>query len=305
MRRVRVALEYFHPWTNSSGFHLASHAGWYREAGLDVELRVIDPLRGDSLAALAAGEVDFAIFPSSRLLVRREQGAPLVGIAAINHGAMDTIQTLRRTGIVRPRELAGRRVALNPTPRGIAMVRHLVAHDGGDPDAVVMVDSGVRELGADDIAAGTIDASFGGYWAWDALFGVTPAEERLVWRVDQIGAPTYHSYLLGTHEQTIERDRRLVRDFLTVTERGYRTAIDDPRRALSVLERVIAFFPEPLLARSLALVAPTWTHGGRWGEQRTELLAPYAGWLAEHGVLRSADVWSGATTNELLPGMLV
>jgi hypothetical protein len=28
----------------------------------------------------------------------------------------------------------GRRVALNPTSRGIAMVRHLLAADGGNPD---------------------------------------------------------------------------------------------------------------------------------------------------------------------------
>lgn len=304
-RRVRVGLEYFHPWPNSTGFHLASHARWYRDAGLDVELRVVDPLRGDSLGALVAGDVDFAVVPSGRLLVRRERGEPVLGIAAINHRAMETIQTLRRTGIGRPRDLAGRRVALNPTPRGVAMVRHLVAWDGGDPDQVTVFDSAVRELGADDIAAGTVDATFGGYWAWDALFGATPEEERVMWRIDEIGAPRHHSYLLATREDVIERDADDVRAFVSATERGYRAAIDDPERALAVLERVIAYFPAAVIERSLALVGATWLHEGRWGEQRDELIDSYARWLAAHRVLRGGEGWTNAITNDLLPGVVV
>lgn len=70
------------------------------------------------------------------------------------------------------------------------MVRHLVAADGGDPDAVITVDAGYRELTVDDIAAGEADATFGTYWSWDALRGDLPEEQRLTWPVDEIGAPT-------------------------------------------------------------------------------------------------------------------
>ena len=47
----------------------------------------------------------------------------------------------------------------------------MVRRDGGDPDELILLDSGVWELSVDDIAAGETDATFGGYWAWDALFG--------------------------------------------------------------------------------------------------------------------------------------
>lgn len=301
MSHVRVQLEYFHPWPNAAGFYVAAAEGWYRDAGLDVEVTLFDPLRGDSLESLSRQEVDFAVFPSNRLLVRRELDQPLVGIAAVNHRAMETIQTTRSTGITRPRELEGRRISFNPTPRGLAMVRHLVAADGGDPDRVTFVDSGSRELGFDEIAAGEVDASFGGYWAWDLLFDALPERERVVWPVDEIGAPPYHSYLLGAHEQTLARDPELARRFLAATARGYLAAAHDQARALAVLERVIPYFPQAVLARSLALIAPTWTHGGRWGAQRRELLEPYAQWLAGAGVLRDAGVWEQATTDAFLP----
>jgi NitT/TauT family transport system substrate-binding protein len=293
---IRVTLEYLHPWTNSAGFFIAAHEGWYSDLGLDVELTVPDPGRGDSLEYLSRGETTFAVFPTNRLLVRRERGEPLRGVAAINHRAMETIKTARSTGIQRPRDLEGLRVAYNPTPRGTAMVRHLVAADGGDPDKVITVDSGVRELTTEDILAGVADATFGAYWAWDVL--LDPAPGQVYWPVDEIGAPPYHSYLLGTREDS---DPGLTRAFVAATAQGFQTAIQDTKRALSIFERYIPYFPREVLSRSLGLIAPTWTHEGQWGAQRAELLEPYARWMANAGILGRADVWEEAVTNEYLP----
>ena len=301
MTRISVMLEYYHPWPNSAGFYLARERGWYQAAGLEPEIRLFDPGRGDTLAHLARDEVQFGVFPSNRLLVRREQGQKLIGIAAVNHGGLETIQTVRRCGIRRPRDLAGRRLAMGPTPRGIAMVRHLIARDGGDPDAVTLIDNHGREFTVDDIQAGRMDATFGGYWAWDALFGTVPDEERITWRVDDIGAPPYHSYLLGTQESFLHAEPQLVRDFLGATARGFLAAAAEPDAALAAMERVIPYFPRSLLQRSVALIAGSWTHAGRWGEQRAALIAPYAAWLHQHGILRSPDDWSGSFTNAYLP----
>jgi len=302
-RRLRVILEYFHPWPNSAGFYVARERGWYAAAGLDVELATYDPGRGDSLAYLARGEADFAVFPSNRLLVRREAGEQVLGIAAINHRAMETIASVTGRGVQRPRDLAGRRLAMNPTPRGLAMVRHLVAADGGDPDAVAIVDAGSRELSFAEIAEGSVaDASFGSYWAWEMVRDDFPEQRRVVWPVDTIGAPKYHSYLLGTTEDLAEFETEHVQAFLAATERGFHDAARDQEHAFSVLEQVIPYFDRQALRDSLRLIAPTWFDAeGEWGRHSDELMRGYAGWLAEHGVLRSADAWSGATTNALLP----
>ncbi|MCD0449480.1 ABC transporter substrate-binding protein [Actinocorallia sp. API 0066] len=293
---VRVLLEYLHPWTNSGGLFVAAAQGWFRDAGLDVELSSADPSRGDSLAYLARGEASFAVFPANRLFVRRARGERLTGVAAVNHRAMETLRTYAGSGIERPRDLEGRRVAYNPTPRGTAMVRHLVAADGGDPDAVVTVDSGLRELGVADLESGAADATFGNYWAWDVLFG----EPGVYWPVDTIGAPSFHSYLLGAADTTLERDPELVRAFLAAAGRGYLAAVESPELALDAFERYIPYFPRPLLERSLTLISGTWTHEGRWGVQRPDLHAPYAAWLAASGVLPDGGVWREATTNAYL-----
>jgi putative hydroxymethylpyrimidine transport system substrate-binding protein len=301
MRRTRVALEYFHPWPNSAGFYLARERGWYRDAGIDLALQAPDPWHGDSLAHLLRGDCDFAVFPSNRLLVRSSAGEPLRAIAAINQCGLEAIQTLSDYAIRRPRDLAGKRLAMNPTPRGLAMVRHLVAHDGGDPDAVAIVDAGSRELRPEELAAGVADASFGGYWAWEALMDSAIApERRITLPVAAFGAPAYHSYLLGAHARTLDAAPALVRRFLAVTARGFVAAAAAPLDALDAYERATPYFPRALLAASLRAIAPTWLHAGAWGRIRAPLWQDYAHWLARHGVLADADAWRAASDTRFL-----
>jgi ABC-type nitrate/sulfonate/bicarbonate transport system substrate-binding protein len=302
MTPLRVMLDYVHPWPNAAGFYVARERGWYREAGLEVELTTHEYGRGDTLSYLARSEVTFGMFPSNRLLVRREHHEPLIGIAAINHTGLETIQARRDRGISRPRDLEGKRIAYGPTPRGRAMVAHLIAADGGDPSLVETVDSATHELTPEYLIESGVDALFGGYWCWDVLSRAVAPEQFITWPVAEIGAPAYHSYLLGTQEWTVRSNPELVRAFLHATARGFYAAASDQERTVAVLHREIPYQPAWRLAESLALVATTWFHEGRWGVQREqELIAPYAAWLTAHGILADADVWLGATTNGLLP----
>ena len=77
---VRVMLEYFHPWPNSAGLYLAREKGWYSDAGLDVELVVHDPWRGDTLDHLLGKAVHFGLFPQQPLV-----GASRFGPATARH----------------------------------------------------------------------------------------------------------------------------------------------------------------------------------------------------------------------------
>lgn len=301
MASLKLMLEYFHPWPNSAGFYLARERGWYAELGLDVELRVADPERGDSLQHLVEQQVELAVCPSNRLLVRRDQGQPVVGVAAINHAGLEAFQTLREFAIERPRDLMGKRLAMNPTPRGLAMVRDLVRQDGGDPDAVIIVDSGARELRPEELAAGIADASFGGYWAWEALMdSPIAAERRVVHRVSDWGAPAYHSYLLAAGDAWLAANGTTLRAFIHASKRGFEAVAQDPSLALAAYERVIPYFPSHLIERSLQHIAPTWLHEGQWGLQRQALVEPYAHWLHEHGIVGRPDAWHQAITNDYL-----
>jgi NitT/TauT family transport system substrate-binding protein len=301
-RTVRVVLDYLHPWPNSAGLFVARDRGWYAEAGLDVELRVHDYGWGDTLEYLTRGRAEFGLFPPNRLLVRRERGERLVAVAAVNHEGLEAVQVAAKSGVKRPRDLAGRRIGYAPTPRGRAMVAGIVAADGGDPAAVQPVDTGATELTPEFLAASGLDATFGGYWSWDALTAdPVAAEQTLVWPMRAVSTVRYHSYVLGAAEALAEADPELVRAFLAATARGYVAAAADPGQTVDLLSRVSPYVPSWRLERSLSLVIPTWFHDGAWGQLRGDLVAGYAAFLASHGILAAPQDWAAAITTEFLP----
>ncbi|MBX3193558.1 MAG: ABC transporter substrate-binding protein [Microbacteriaceae bacterium] len=190
--------------------------------------------------------------------------------------------------------LESRRVALNPTPRGVGIVRALVASDGGDPDAVVLVDAGSRELDPADDFGGIADATFGSYWAWDNLLTTLPADQERVWRVDDALGLHYHSYLLGVHEQSRDAEPALWEDVHAITAEGFALAAENPDEAADVFDRITPYFPRLIVERSLELIAPTWFHDEEWGVVRRELVEPYAQWLAGLGILERPGEWASA-----------
>lgn len=302
MQHVRLMLEYFHPWTNAAGFYLARAKGWFARAGLDVEIVVRDDARGDTLDHVMRGDVQLGVCPTRRVLARYETGEPVCGVAAVNQRSLEAIHSVSGRGIARPRDLCGRRVALNPTKRARALLADIVRADGGDSDTVKLVDAGVRELTFDELRDGAADASFGSYWAWEGVMPSTlPDVQRQVWPIDEIGAPSYHSYLLAVHSRWLAGNAGVVRRLLTAASHGFVAAHADPASVLPLFERVIPYFPRTTIARSLRAVSTTWLADGAWGRHDASLMWGYAAWLARHGIVRRPQAWSGAVTDAYLP----
>lgn len=299
MTDVRLLLGYFHPWPNDAGFYVAREHGHTAAEGVDLRIGVVDPGRGDTLAHLARGEGDLGVVPTNRLLAARGRGQQVVAVAAVNQVGLESLHSLGSLGITRPRDLAGRRIALNPTPRGLAMIRHLVAADGGDPSTIVVVDSGSRELQSQDLADGFADAYFGAYWAWDELLDPYAGDDRLSWPVKDNGAPAFHSYVLVAREEWAAENGDALRGLLRASEKGFRDATEPG--APEEFDRVTPYFPREALRRSFELIAPTWFHDGRWGVVRDDIVTSYAHWLVDNGAIPDLTGLPGATTGEYLP----
>jgi putative hydroxymethylpyrimidine transport system substrate-binding protein len=186
------------------------------------------------------------------------------------------------------------------SPRLRALLADLVRGDGADPRAIDLIVTGRYEPTLDDVCSGALDVAYGGYWAWEGLFGAVPDDDRVLLPIDELGAPAYHAYVLAAREDAVEREPDLFGTLVSAACEGYRIATEDPELAVDVLADVAAIFPRRLLQESLRRLTPTWTADGMWGEQRRALLEPYASWLHCRGFLASAQAWRDATTNELL-----
>ena len=111
MQTVRIRL-LWHPQAQFAGYHMAEHLRLAADAGLDI---CCEPIRYDqgAMAALAAGDADMAVASPSHLL---ESGFAdnLRLILAIQQESSLVYPVRASSGIERPADLAGRRVAVWP-----------------------------------------------------------------------------------------------------------------------------------------------------------------------------------------------
>ena len=66
--------------------------------------------------------------------IAREQGADVVGVAAIVGRPLAAVIAADRDVVRRPRDLEGRQVGVTGLPSDDAVLDSVVASDGGDPD---------------------------------------------------------------------------------------------------------------------------------------------------------------------------
>lgn len=260
-----------------SGIYSALAAGYYREAGVDLEVQP----PGESTDApklLAAARVEFAILDIHDLGIARERGIDLVGVAPIVQRPLAAVISRADGPVRRPRDLEGRYVGVTGLPSDEAVVDSEVAGDGGDPDKVDEVTIGFTAIPT--LAARKVDAVTG-FWNSEAVALERQGVAVRVFKVDRFGAPPYPELILTTSRQLLEKDPELVDAVVEETQRGYALAEHDPKAALDDL-----LAAEPTLERAdqaaqmralLPILAPR--------PFDPEVLQEWADWDLQHGLL--------------------
>ena len=105
LQKVRVQLKWTHQF-QFAGFYAAIEQGFFRNAGLDVELIEGGPLI-DPVTVVAAGQAEFGVGTSS-LLIDFSKGQPIMAVAAILQHSPFVILARRDPTLRTVRDLEGR-----------------------------------------------------------------------------------------------------------------------------------------------------------------------------------------------------
>lgn len=214
-----------------SGIYVAAADGYYRDRGVDLQVRA----PGESTDApklLGAGKVDFAILDVHDLGIARERGIDLVGVMPIVQRPLAAVIARADGPVGRPRQMEGNRVGVTGLPSDEAVVDSEVEADGGDPAKVDEVTIGFNAVAS--LAAGKVDAATG-FWNAEGLALREQGVPVRVFKVDQFGAPPYPELVLTTSQKTLEADPGLVEAVVGATRRGYEAAEEHPQAALDDL----------------------------------------------------------------------
>jgi putative hydroxymethylpyrimidine transport system substrate-binding protein len=277
-QRATLVLD-FTPNAVHSGIYVALRRGYYRDAGVDLEVRP-PSASTDAPKLLGAGRTDFAILDIHDLGIAREQGLNLVGLAPIVQRPLASVIARADGPVRRPRDLQGRRVGVTGLPSDNAVVDSEVAADGGDPAKVDRVTIGFNAVA--DLAAHKVDSATG-FWNAEAVALKDQGVPVRAFRVDRYGAPPYPELVLTTTSSLLRKEPGLVQSMALATTRGYQQTLRNPQAALDDL-----LSENPGLDRSeqqeqLRILLPVFRPPGVFD---AGVLRRWAAWDLDHGLLR-------------------
>ncbi len=227
---VKLSLNFL-PYGLHVGFYVAREQGWYREAGMEVEL-----LKGegsaDAVRRMGTGVVDFAFADLGSLVLGRSRGLKVRALGIVLDKDPSVMISLKSSGIKTPKDLEGKSVgaltasALRDTWPPLAQLNNV------DPKKVNWVDmpssAYVASLMSKKVhAIATYVTTLPGYETQAKRIG----EEVSVLYYADFGVDTYGVGLV-TSEQMIVDKPEMVRRFVQASMRGYAWSFENPDEAI-------------------------------------------------------------------------
>lgn len=298
---LTLMLDWF-PNADHVGLYQALAEGDFARAGLRVHVQVpSDP--SAPLRLLAAGRVDMAISYEPELLLARNQGQPLVSVAALVQQPLTSIVSVGSQRIRTPRDLKGKTVGDAGIPYQHAYLETILAAAGVPNRSVKEVNVGSNLVPA--MLSRRVNATLGAYWNYEAIQLAQLGKKPNVIRMNQAGVPTYDELVLAVRETTLAHHPDLVRRFVQALARGYEAVRRDPSAGVANLLRSSPGLDPKLQRASVKVTLPSFfpaKAGLPWGWQDPVQWNSYGQWMLAHHLISNPAAVTDASTNEVLAG---
>lgn len=295
-RPATIMLDWY-PNSDHGGIYTAIARGVFKRHHISAIPRV--PSSSTSqIQLVAAGKADFGISYETDLLAARARHIPVRSVMCIMQHPLDTVMALRKSGITRPRDLAGKSIGMAGSPSDNPIVSVMMLHDGASITQARMVNVGYNLLPA--LLSGRVDAVIGVYWTWEAIQARMRGYPVNVMRVERWGVPNYCELVLIASERTISTRSAYVRDVVQSLQEGYAYAAAHPEAAWNALHTADKSLNRTLVLQSLSRLRPVVTDARTIGYQSPPQWEAYASWLWAHRLISAPVRASAAFTNRFL-----
>ena len=287
LHKLSLMLDWY-PNAVHSLFYVAEQKGYFKEQGLDIDIRM--PSDGnDGLKLVAADQVDLALSYQPQVLMARDEQIPVQSIAAIVRHPLNHLLVPAEGKIHSPKDLAGSDVGFSSIPLYEAMVKTMIQKDGGDPTTANLIDVGFDLIPA--ISTEKVDAIMGGFINHEAL--ILKKENHPVTSINptDYGVPDYYELVLVASEQGLEKNRTYLQKFMTAITKGQQFVVEHPEEALTILiqhEDKTSPLDQDIETQSLQILLPLMDAGDqKFGYQDPASWEKVHQWLKESGLLQS------------------
>ena len=292
------------PNTNHTGIYAAQALGYYREAGLDVQ--IVQPPENGAVLMCAAGQAQFAVDAQDTMAASLDLEHPLeiTAVAAILQHNTSGILSRAGDGITSAKGLEGKVYATWDSPVEQAMLRYCMEKEGADFDQVKLIPNNITDEPA-ALAAHQTDAVWI-FYGWSGINAELSGVACDYWDFASLSSELdYYTPVILANNAFLQDSPDTARAFLAATAKGYEYAIEHPAEAAEML---ISGDTTGSLedARDLVLASQKWISAryqadeAAWGCFDPERWNSFYSWLHTNG-LTEHDLSGIGFSNEYLP----
>lgn len=300
LKKVTFVLDWT-PNTNHTGLYVAKEKGYFKDAGLSVE--IVQPPEDGATVLVASGKAEFGMsFQDSMApALVGENALPITAVAAVIQHNTSGIISRKGEGMDSPKGLEGKKYATWDSPVEKAMMKDVVEADGGDFSKVEMIPSTVT----DEVSAlktKSVDA----IWIFYAWAGV---------KMEQVGLDTdyftfadinpafdYYTPVVIAGNEFLKKDPETARAFLGALSKGYEDAVKNPEEAAGILLKAAPELDKNLVIESQKYLADKYQADvDVWGYIDPKRWNRFYNWLNENGLSNPEIPENTGFSNDYLP----
>jgi ABC-type nitrate/sulfonate/bicarbonate transport system substrate-binding protein len=300
LKKVTFVLDWT-PNTNHTGLYVAKEKGYFKDAGLSVE--IVQPPEDGAAVLVASGKADFGMsFQDSMApALVGENALPITAVAAVIQHNTSGIISRKGEGMDSPKGLEGKKYATWDSPVEKAMMKDVVEADGGDFSKVEMIPSTVT----DEVSAlktKSVDA----IWIFYAWAGI---------KMEQVGLDTdyftfadinpafdYYTPVVIAGNEFLKKDPETARAFLGALSKGYEDAVKNPEEAAGILLKAAPELDKNLVIESQKYLADKYQADvDVWGYIDPKRWNRFYNWLNENGLSNPEIPENTGFSNDYLP----
>lgn len=297
LKKVTVVLDYV-PNTNHTGMYVALDKGYYKEAGMDVE--IIEPTDGATATLIAQQKGTFGISYQEDVTIAltAEDPLPIKAIAAIIQHNTSGFVSLADSGIESPADFEGKTYAGWGGPGESAVLEACMTQQGKDFSKLNMV---ISDGGGFETLGKSCDLMWF-FEGWDCVMAEMNGCELNYMECRELDERLdYYTPVIISSNAVLEEDPEMVSAFLEATAKGYADTIADPDAAAEILFSHVPDYDLEMLKKSQEYLADKFMEDtDTWGMMKDEVWDNYSAFLQEYGVIKEALPAAECYTNEFL-----
>lgn len=300
LKKVTFVLDWT-PNTNHTGLYIAQEKGYFKDAGLSVD--IVQPPEDGAAVLVASGKAEFGMAFQDTMApaLVGDNALPITAVAAVIQHNTSGIISRKGEGMDTPKGLEGKKYATWDNPVEKAMIKDVVEADGGDFSKIEMIPSTVT----DEVSAlktKSVDA----IWIFYGWAGVKMEEEKLDTDYFQFADLNpvfdYYTPVMIAGNDFLKNDPETARAFLGAVSKGYEDAAKNPEEAAEILCKAAPELDKGLVLASQKYLADKYQAGvDVWGYMDPKRWNGFYNWLNDNGLSNPAIPENTGFSNDYLP----